>query len=156
MHPNSCLTTGFLGFNIEGHKATIYDSGDTAFSASSRAFIGDAVVAVLKHPEQTANKFIYVSSFETTPNKILAALENSTGQKFEVEHVKSDDMIVKGREELQAGNLFGGLSLLLQSATFRPGLGANFAVEESLANETLGLSGEDFEAVVERVVRTGE
>lgn len=61
------------------------------------------------------------------------------GRKSEVEHVKSGDMITKGREELKAGNIMGGMGKLLLSSTFKGGLGANFAKEETLANRMLGL-----------------
>lgn len=127
-----------------------------AFSTSTRAFTADAIVAVLKHPAQTANKLVYVSSFETTANKVLASLEKTTGQKFEIERVKSDEMIVQGREELKAGNMYGGMAKLLLSCTHKGGLGNDFAKEESLANDMLGLPQEDLDAVLERVLRTGE
>ena len=154
--PCSCLTTGFLGFDLKNHKATIYDSGDTAFSSTTRAKTGEAVAAVLKNPEQTANKYLYISSFETTPNKVLASLEKNSGQKFTVEHVKSDEMITKGREELKAGNMMGGMAKLLLSSTFKGGLGADFAKEESLSNDLLGLKQEDLDSVTKRVLETGE
>ena len=65
-------------------------------------------------------------------------------------------MIVKGREELKAGNMMGGMAKLLLSSTFKGGLGADFAKEETLANGTLGLGREDLDTVTQRVLKTGE
>jgi hypothetical protein len=152
---HSCLTTGFLGFDLQNHKATIYDSGDVAFSTTTRATVGLAVTSVLKHPAETANKYLYISSFEPTANEVLTSLEKTTGHRFEVEHVSSDDMIAKGQEAVSKGD-FKGMGMLLLASTFKGGLGANFAKEEELANGLLDLPKEDLDVVVARVVEKGE
>ena len=93
---------------------------------------------------------------ETTANEILASLEKNTGQKFEVEHVKSDDMIAKGREELKAGNMMEGLKKLIIAATCRPNLGSNYAKEETLANGMLGLEQENVDIVIRQMMETAK
>lgn len=119
--------------------------------------MGLAVASVLRHPLETANKFIYVSSFEINQNAILAAVEKASGNKFEVTHVASDDMITQGRDEVAKGD-FMGMAKLLLAATCKGGLGANFAAEEpqGLANELLELPKEDLESVTKRVLDNGE
>jgi hypothetical protein len=61
---HGCLSFGFNGHDVAKHKATIWDSGDDKFSAATRATIARAVSAVLANPKETANQFLYVSSFQ--------------------------------------------------------------------------------------------
>jgi hypothetical protein len=46
---------------------------------------------VLKHPEETANKYIQVASFVTTQNEVLSLLEEETGTKWTVEKKNTAD-----------------------------------------------------------------
>ncbi len=55
---------------------------------------------------------------------------------------------------MAAGNL-AGMGKLLLASTFKGGLGANFATEEKLANEVLGLPEEKLDDVVVRVLKDG-
>lgn len=75
---------GLVGFNINTKKALILNGGNRAFSTSNLSQIGNAVVAVLLKPEETANQFIYVDSFTATQNEILAELEKVTGENWKV------------------------------------------------------------------------
>jgi len=78
--------------NLKEHTATIWDSGNTRFSAANMDDIADAVVSLItdssarkKHLNQT----VYVSSIQTTQNELLAAAEEVTGKKFKVDHRES-------------------------------------------------------------------
>jgi hypothetical protein len=76
---SSCIKSGFFGFDPKAHTAPIWDSGNTKFSATNLPTIGLAVARVLAHPVETANRSVYISSFETSFNEILGAYKTATG-----------------------------------------------------------------------------
>jgi len=115
--------------------------------------LGQAVVSVLQHPQETKNQYLYIASVETTQNEILAALEEVSEGKWTVTETTTDTQVAEGLKKLTAGD-FSGAFALVRSTVFgnTQGLHANYAKEEKLANDVLGLSLEDVKDVVKRVV----
>ncbi|KAI0839702.1 NmrA-like family protein [Hypoxylon sp. FL0890] len=146
------LTTGFFGFDLQGHAATIWEDGNQKFSSSTRANIGKAVCGVLKHPESTANQYVFVSSFETSMNELLSALEQAQGVKYSISHTKTEDEVAEGKAMLAKGDFMKAHKLML-AANLLPGYGNNFAKEEKLWNEELGVPRENVDEVVARIVK---
>ncbi|KAK7746483.1 hypothetical protein SLS53_002442 [Cytospora paraplurivora] len=149
------LNSGFVGFSLENHTATIWDDGSQKFSSTPRANVAQAVVGVLKHPDITANQYAYISSFETSLHEILLALEKAQGVKYTVKHVKTEDEVEDGKAKLASGDAMKAGKLVL-AANLLPGYGNNFAKEERLWNDDLGVPREHLDAVVARIVQTGE
>ncbi|KAK9368225.1 hypothetical protein V1509DRAFT_102670 [Lipomyces kononenkoae] len=147
------LANGFLEFDIANRTATIWDGGNKSFTMLNEKQVGQVVVSVLKHPQETKNQYLYVASVETTQNKILAALEEVSGEKWTVNPTTTDSQVTEGVKKLTAGDFSGALQLF-RATVFgnTPGLHANYATEEKLANNVLGLSMEDVKDVVKRVV----
>lgn len=112
----------------------ILDGGNRPFSTSNLSQIGNAVVAVLSKPDETANQFIYIDSFTATQNEILAELEKATG------------------EPLFAKGDFSGLLMLLKVITFGDGYGSDFGDDAVLGNEKLGLPKQDLVSSVAALV----
>jgi hypothetical protein len=141
---------------VAKHKATIWDSGAVKFSTTTRTTIGKAVVAVLANPVETANQYLYVSSFQITMNEFVASLKKATGvDEWDIEHVEGEGQIQLGRELLAQGKLWPGAGKLALAANVIGGMGNDFAMDEKLANEMLGLPKEDLDEVVERVLKEG-
>ncbi|KAK8024423.1 NAD(P)-binding protein [Apiospora rasikravindrae] len=94
-----------MGFNVAEHTAIIYDSGTEHFTGTTLAGIGQAVVGVLSHPEETANRFVKVRSIKTCQNELLEAFqeEAASGKPWSVEHAKVADLLEGGRQKHQAG-----------------------------------------------------
>ncbi|KAI1179176.1 NmrA-like family protein [Nemania sp. FL0916] len=67
-----------MGFNISERRATIYDEGTEEFTGTTLEGIGQAVVGVLQHPIETANRFVKVRSIQTSQNALLAAFQCAT------------------------------------------------------------------------------
>ncbi|TVY45925.1 Isoflavone reductase-like protein [Lachnellula occidentalis] len=132
------LQMGLVGFNINTHEALIMDGGNRPFSATNLSQIGNAVVAVLSKPDETANQFIYVDSFTATQNEILAELEKATGKKWTVTESTTEAAAKEGQELFSKGD-FSGLLLLLKTIMLGEGYGSDFTKDASLANEKLGL-----------------
>jgi uncharacterized protein YbjT (DUF2867 family) len=86
--------------------------------------VGRAVVAVLKHPEITVNRYVEVAAFEVSQKEILASLEKVTGKTFKVEEVSSAEKRRIGKEKMarepkgSKDMLNGGFKDLLQGTVF--------------------------------------
>lgn len=151
---NRGLVTGFLGFDINSKSATIYDSGTQPFSATPLSTIGRALVSLLQNPSATkANQYVYISSFLTSQNEILAALEKASGTKYTIQKSTAAKLIEGGNAKLGKGD-FNGIGDLIMGNLYG-GEGNDFERSEELANGKLGLKGERLEEVTKTVVQTG-
>jgi hypothetical protein len=89
-------------------------------------------------------------------NEFVASLKKATGvDDWDIEHVKGDEQIEQGKELLAQGKMWPGMGKLALAATVTGGLRNDFATDEKLANEMLGLPRENLGEVVTRVLRDG-
>ncbi|KAI1458815.1 NmrA-like family protein [Annulohypoxylon moriforme] len=146
------LMSGFLGYDLKEHTATIWDDGNVKFSVSTKRNVAKAITRVLRNPEVTANQHIYVSSLETTMNEILSGLEKGQGVKYVVSYTKTEDEVEYGKAMLAKGDFMKSHKLVL-AASLIPGYGNNFAEEERLWNDVLGVPRESIDDVVGQVFR---
>ncbi|KAH9888162.1 NmrA-like family protein [Xylariomycetidae sp. FL2044] len=146
------LPTGFLGIDIKEHKGTVIDDGNHKFSTTTRANVGKAVLGVLRNPDVTENKYVYVSSFEVSFNEIIAALEKAQGLKYSLLHTTTEDVTAAGKDAMASGNIMAAAKLLLV-ATMNPGYGNNFTEEVELWNSKIGMPREDLDQVIAGIVQ---
>ncbi|KAF2436646.1 NAD(P)-binding protein [Tothia fuscella] len=116
---------GFLGPNVRSKTATFHDGGEKICCVTSTEDIAKAVALMLQHPEETANKSVYVYSAKISEKTITATVEKLTVIKFEVKHadVQKDaeeylELLKKGEDDpskkfslyflMMYGNGFGG------------------------------------------------
>ncbi|KAF7167797.1 hypothetical protein CNMCM5623_000985 [Aspergillus felis] len=148
------LENGFLEFDIANRTATIWDGGNKSFTLTNEKHLREAVVSILQHPQETSNKYLYIASVETTQNDILAALEEKTGARWTLNATTTEEQVSEGVRKLGAGDFSGALTLVRATCFGSiPGLQANYAKDETLANGILGLKLDSVKATVERVVR---
>lgn len=147
------LSLGVWGFNKVTKSVTIYDSGNQAFQTSNVGFISRAVAAVLSRPEQTANKYLEVGSFNITHNEVLRIITEVTGEKWNVEHVNSTELEKAGLASLEKGDTGNAFLPLLISHTFGDGNGHALKPEDS-DNALLGLKEEDPRVAIEAWLST--
>ncbi|KAK1238027.1 hypothetical protein MKX08_002606 [Trichoderma sp. CBMAI-0020] len=146
------LTSGFLEYDIATKTATIWDDGNKKFTLTNEKELGAATAAVLKKPEETANKYLFISSVETTQNEILAALEETTGTKWTVNKTTTKEQVDAALQKLGAGDFLGALVLVRATVYSNiPGLKSNYAKDEVLANNLLGLKPEGVTETVQHV-----
>ncbi|KAE8383634.1 hypothetical protein BDV26DRAFT_93810 [Aspergillus bertholletiae] len=146
------LGNGVLGFDVANRTATIWDGGNQSFTLTNEKQLGQAVVSVLQHPQETSNKYLYIASVEATQNEILAALEEATGTKWPVKATTTEEQVDEGFKKLGAGDFSGALHLVRATCFGNtPGLQANYAKELVLANDLLGLKLESVRDTVKRV-----
>ncbi|KUJ07293.1 isoflavone reductase family protein [Mollisia scopiformis] len=140
------------GWNLPERKALIFDGGIYEYEATNIEQIGRAVAAVLLpgHLEETENKYVYVNSFTVSQTQVLNALEKATGEKFEVEHAKVEELVRLKWEGLGLkGGWFG--SEEITAALYGNGNVNNFS-KKGLLNDRLGLPKEDLEETLKRVL----
>lgn len=135
------LEKGIFGFDAKAKKATIVDSGNEPFQTSNGGLISQAVASVLKHPDETANKYLNIASFQPTLNQVLQIVEEETGSKWTVERQSSEELQKIGEEKLAKGD-FSAFGQLLKVYIYRDGEGHPLKEGEK-ANKLLGLPEEE-------------
>jgi hypothetical protein len=165
------MKTGHFGIDIAARKAQIYDDGTNAITTTTVPQVGRAIARLLSLPVHTSspsspslpslsdyrNKFVYINSFSVSQNDMLAAVQRATNTKpadWTVTHLTTDQVIQDGRDRIANGDWTGMISVLY-GCTFKRGLGDQFHGRE-VANQKLGLEGEDLDEVVRRVVKEVE
>jgi nucleoside-diphosphate-sugar epimerase len=154
-----CLSNGFIGFDLSTKRATIWDDGNAIFSGVNEEELGKAVVGVLKHPAETANKFVYVSSLAVSQSEILAALEKATSSKWDVTRVSTQEQLETARVQLSQGNFAGAFTIVKATILANvPGLKKHFEVDEQdrLQNKLLGVPEVDLQKTVDSVLAGGQ
>ncbi|KAL1849177.1 hypothetical protein Daus18300_013334 [Diaporthe australafricana] len=132
------MKAGLLGIDLAAKKATIVDSGNEAFSTTNLALIGQAVTSILKKPEETANKYLVISSFTTTQNEILKVVEEQTGSKFEIKNITAAEAEKSADDNLSSGQAYNAFWDYVRQYQFADGAGHALKEDDS-ANALLGL-----------------
>ncbi|KAF2014362.1 NmrA-like family protein [Aaosphaeria arxii CBS 175.79] len=145
------LQYGFLDFDLGSRKATIWDKGETYFTASTLAQVGLAVARVLQKPAETANRYVYISSVRTSQKEILGVLEKVTGQKWDVATVDTATKVRELQGKLNSGD-YSVIYPLIAAAIVALPLGD--LTKSGLDNDLLGLKQEQLEDVAQRVIKT--
>ncbi len=144
------IDNGVLGFDIANHTATLYDDGKHLVSGNTLDHIGKAVAAILRHPELTLNKRIYVTDATFTQQQALSLFEKYTKTKWTVKNVATASLIKEGAESIAKGDTArGGLSQLL--ALYFGGHGAG-DFENKSSNKALGLETSSLENIIKEAV----
>jgi hypothetical protein len=142
-----------MGFDAVNQTAIIYDSGEEMFTGTTLEGIGQSVIGVLSHPEETANRFVSVLSIKTCQNELLQAFQKVTGKKWPVQHSTTEAMHIEGRARYKAGT--GWTLYIAVAQLLDPGKARNVVApsrEESDAN-LLGILEETPETIAERVMK---
>nr|OQO15862.1 hypothetical protein B0A51_15881 [Rachicladosporium sp. CCFEE 5018] len=89
------LPRGAFDIDYKAGKATIWDGGDTVFSAANMIDIAASLVTLITDPsarERYKNQHVYVSSVQTTQYEILAAVEAAPAKKFASTEFDSEEV----------------------------------------------------------------
>lgn len=133
------MMVGFV-INVKGKSVNLYDGGDRPFSTTTLPTIGKAVVSVLKHPEETANRTVYVQDTATTLKKLAAMGKKATGgeEGWQENVVKVDDLLEGAWAELKKENPVPEKFVypFIMASIWGEGFGCHF---EKLDNDLLGI-----------------
>jgi hypothetical protein len=147
---DSGLTNPYSFIDIRNRKFRMVDSGNEPYSTTSLAFVGKAVAAILKKPEETANRYLNIAGVTTTQSEVLKIVEQVTGDKFDVSHVSSAEIERIGDEKIANGD-FSAFGNYLEQFLFADGTGNALKGDEN-AIRLLGLEEESLEQVVKSVL----
>lgn len=79
--------------DVKAKRAHIKDGGTVKFNATTMPHIGDAVIGILTHLEETANRPVKISSVETTQNEIIELAKGiDPSGEWEIKHSKTEDL----------------------------------------------------------------
>ncbi|PGH14486.1 hypothetical protein AJ79_02979 [Helicocarpus griseus UAMH5409] len=137
----------FLQYDIPSKSAVIWDDGDVPVTQSTLSQIGRALVAILGHPSETANQYVYISSYTATANEIVAAFEKATGVKWDVQTISLEQTLAAAKEKFSKGEINHDVIMdLIRAACYSKE--GYCDIRKNLWNGRLGLKEEGLEAVI--------
>ncbi|CZR69139.1 related to 2`-hydroxyisoflavone reductase [Phialocephala subalpina] len=142
------IKVGLFGIDFKNKTAKIFDSGNEPYSPTTLSFIGKCIVAILKQPDKTANKYLTVASFTATQREVLKIFEEETGSKFQITNVTSSELEKVGDEKLASGDPSAYVEFVIQWLFAD---GCNHAIKDN-AVKLLGLEEEDLRTVVKKLL----
>lgn len=144
------IQVGFFGFDLASKTATLIDGGSSIFTTTTLLTIGKALVAILDHPDETENHYVFLSSFNVSQKDILDVVEKVDGQRWTIKHVTSEEVINRGKRRVAAGDFAGIMDLTTGGAFGKQALGDES--QHGFWNDRLGLAKDDIEQVVRKLL----
>lgn len=135
------------------------DSGNARFSAALLSTIGDAVVGVLSHPEETRNRSVYVEDITVSQNQLLAIAQKlQPGKGYKPVHVDLAEVVKKSYEGLAKGDFGMGTmyGFLVQSICGGEKYGQPFARNDMELLGLKGISEVELEAVFKKIIEAAK
>lgn len=131
------LEHGFL-LKVKDNKPSLINGGDAVFSTTTLDSVGDAVVGVLSHPEETKNRTVRVESIKLTQLRLLELAKQAVPEKsWEPENLNLADAVAASDKQRAEGNI-GPFTFIpyLWQAVLQPGYGGSFKETD---NKLLGI-----------------
>ncbi|KAJ5710421.1 hypothetical protein N7488_004577 [Penicillium malachiteum] len=94
-----CLAGGLL-CDVKNREMTIYDGGNNRFSTTYLTDLGAVVVGILRNPEKTKNRAIFVEGANLTQIKLLEMLEKVTQSTWTLKEETISDLDTAMRAEI--------------------------------------------------------
>lgn len=92
--------------DIGRKRVTLHDGGEKVVTGSTTNFIARCVGAVVRmDPKTTKNRRIRISEVMYSEKEMLRALEEVTGEKWEVKETSKDLLLAEGREAGARGDM---------------------------------------------------
>lgn len=147
------LENKFILDPVEG-KATLWDGGDHPISVTRLAAIGQAVAGVLKHPDETVNRTVYIQEAGVSLKKLVEiAKELTPGKKWTVVEGSTAEVVQKSNDALSKGVFEPWVFVtLIFRAAFSNETGAHFAKNDNALVGVHELSEEELKAAVKETL----
>ena len=93
-----------ISIDLKGGATRVFDGGDDKHSFTLLSDIGKAVVGVLKHPEETKNRAVYVQSAALSQNELIEiARKAKPGVKIDRQDASVERLLEDSHKQLAAG-----------------------------------------------------
>jgi hypothetical protein len=146
------LYSGMLGFDLKSRSVELIDNGTSVCTFTSLSTVGETVVKILDHADETRNQYVFTMSFQVSPRDISEVIEKVDGKKWSVHYTTCEEVIAKGRKRLDNGDFAGIMDLTRGAAFGRLALGDES--KNGFWNQRLELvEDEDIEEAVRDVLR---
>lgn len=131
-----------LDFIVDVKRRTcdVKDGGDVLFCATTYSDIAQAVVGILTHLDETANRPVRISSINTTQNEIIAiAKELGAAEGWNITYSQTEELEAEARRRWAEGDHSDEvIAMFINRAFIGEGWGGYFP---ELDNELLGIKG---------------
>lgn len=126
--------------DVKQRKCDVKDGGDVLFCATTYSDIAQAVVGILTHLEETANRPVRISSINTTQNEIIEiAKELGAAEDWNITYSKTEELEIEARRRWAEGDHSEEvIAMFINRAFIGEGWGGHFP---KLDNELLGIKG---------------
>jgi uncharacterized protein YbjT (DUF2867 family) len=145
-----------LLLNWKDAKPKLFDGGNKKFSATTLESVGQAVVGILSHPEETKNRFVYVKDIDISQSTLLDLAKKIDPEKKWEEplYVSTAEMETSSNESIAKGQITPQVMMAyLIRIIFGPEeYGGQFT---NVDNELLGVKGKtlaDVEAILRKLI----
>lgn len=128
--------------DVKERTCDVKDGGGVLFCATTYSDIAQAVVGILTHLDETANRPVRISSINTTQNEIIAiAKELGAAEGWSITYSKTEDLEAEARRRWAEGDHSEEvIAMFINRAFIGKGWGGYFP---ELDNELLGIKGLD-------------
>ena len=145
------MQVGF-SINLKGGPTRVFDGGDDKHSTTLLSDIGKAVVGVLKHPEETKNRAVYVQSTAVSQNELIEIAQKAKpGVKVERRDASIKQLLEDSHGNLEKGEVGAAMSGFIVVSVFGDSKEYGNEWSEKNDNELLGvkeLTKEELEGLV--------
>ncbi len=98
-----CLREGII-LDVPRRAATLYNGGDVPFSATALADVARAVLGVIAHQAETANRVVYVHSALVTQNQLIRYAKEKDGREWHTVFKDTEELRRESLAELAKGD----------------------------------------------------
>ena len=143
------LAVGWIA-DAKKRNITLHDGGNRTFSATTLPAVGQAVAGVLKHPDETKNRVVYVQSTATTLKKLSSIGQKATGAKWEENAASIDEQLNGAWAELKSEKPNPEVFVLkfINTSIWGEGYGSHFEKNDNALLGVKELSDSDLESLI--------
>lgn len=148
------LYTGFMGIDLFDKAASLMDGGDNRIVWTTLDSVGEAVAGIMRHPEETANRPIYIQSVVKSCREMLGHVQTALGseQSWNITEVNGEEANTKALGDLMSGNFnMQTTGTMIRFANTRPEISAPWPKSD---NDILGIrsmSDDELETLIKEV-----
>ncbi|KAI1206914.1 putative oxidoreductase CipA-like protein [Annulohypoxylon truncatum] len=122
--------------NFKERKINLWDGGERPFSTTTLAAAAKAVTGILRHPEETKNRVVFIRSASLTQKEVLERAKKAAGPEgWTVETPSVAESLRAAYADLNATGVVNRFAFVV-SAIWGEGYGSNF---QKLDNDLLGV-----------------
>ncbi|KAL5042155.1 hypothetical protein BDW71DRAFT_211465 [Aspergillus fruticulosus] len=147
------LTHGFP-IDVSKRTAVLHDGGERVYSTTTQPTIGNAVVSVLAHPEETKNRVVRIAEANVTIKQLLSLAQEVIGDEdWTVTETKVDQEVETAWALIKKG-VFNAESMMpfIYRAAWGKDSGGKFETTENILLGVDELDAEGVKRVIQGVV----